>query len=68
MPIPQPAILQPIPQHAIYITCTLTPGADPRAALRALCNHVDGDKVLAGLGLSLVSALGKNIDGLRSSH
>lgn len=66
MPAPQPAILQPIPQQATYITHALMPGADPRAALRALCGHVDGDKVLAGIGLSLVSALGKNISGLRS--
>jgi putative iron-dependent peroxidase len=66
MPSPQPAILQPVPQQARYISYTLIPGADPRAALRALAAQVDGDKVVAGLGLSLVSALGKNIDGLRS--
>jgi len=62
---PQPAILQPVPQQARYVTYTLIPGADPRAALRALGKQVDGDKVLAGLGQSLVSALGKNIAGLR---
>jgi len=63
---PQAAILQAVPQQARYISYTLIPGADPRAALRALRDQVDGDKVLAGLGLSLVSALGKNIEGLRS--
>lgn len=62
----QPAILHPVPQQARYLTYTLIPGADPRAALRALAAQVDGDKVVAGLGLSLVSALGKNIPGLRS--
>lgn len=62
----QPAILLPVPQQARYLTYTLIPGADPRAALRALAAQVDGDKVVAGLGLSLVSALGKNIPGLRS--
>lgn len=62
----QPAILQSIPQQARYITYTLIPGADPRAALRALRDHADGDKTVAGLGLSLVSALGCNIEGLRA--
>lgn len=67
MPItPQPAILQAIPQQARYISYTLTPGANPRAALRALCAQVDGDRTVAGLGLSLVTALGKNIGELRS--
>lgn len=66
MSIPQPAILQAVPQQARYITYTLIPGADPRAALRALRDHIDGDKTVAGLGLSLVSALNKNIEGLRT--
>ncbi len=66
MPDCQPAILQPVPQQARYLTYTLIPGADPAASLRALCEVSDGDNVVAGLGLSLVSALGKNIDGLRS--
>lgn len=67
MPItPQPAILHPIPQQARYVTYTLTPGANPRAALRALCDQVDGDKAVAGLGLSLVTALGRSIDELRT--
>lgn len=62
----QPAILQPVPQQARYLTYTLIPGADPRAALRALCSQADGNRTVAGLGLSVVSALGKSIDGLRS--
>ncbi len=66
MSTPQPAILQAVPQKSRYLTYTLIPGADPRAALRALRDQVDGDRVLAGLGLSLVSALGKTIDGLRA--
>lgn len=66
MSIPQPAILLPVPPQARYVTYMLIPGADPRAALMALRDHVDGDKTVAGLGLSLVSALGKNIAGLRS--
>ena len=66
MPDCQPAILKPIPLHARYVTYTLTPGANPRAVLRTLCGQVDGDTTVAGLGLSLVSALGKNIDELRT--
>jgi putative iron-dependent peroxidase len=66
MSIPQPAILLPVPPQARYITYTLIPGADPRAALRALRDHIDGDKTVAGLGLSLVSALEKTIAGLRT--
>lgn len=62
----QPAILQSVPQQARYLTYTLIPGADPAASLRALCEVTDGDKTVAGLGLSLVSALGKSIQGLRS--
>lgn len=62
----QPAILKPVPQQARYLTYTLIPGSDPAASLRALCDCVDGDKIVAGLGLSLVSALKKNIEGLRT--
>ena len=62
----QPAILQPIPPLARYLGYTLLPGADPRAALRALKSAADGEHTLAGLGLSLVSALGRSIDGLRA--
>lgn len=66
MPDCQPAILQPVPQQARYLTYTLIPGADPAASLRAMSEVTDGDNIVAGLGLSLVSALGKTIDGLRS--
>ena len=62
----QPAILQSIPPLARYLGYTLLPGADPRAALRALKSAADGEQTLAGLGLSLVSALGCSIDELRA--
>ncbi|MBX3664930.1 MAG: Dyp-type peroxidase [Burkholderiales bacterium] len=62
----QPAILKPIPPLARYLVYTLIPGSSPPAALRALKNAVDGERTLAGLGLSLVTALGRNIDGLRA--
>lgn len=62
----QPAILLPVPRNARYLAYTLIPGADPRTALCALCDQADGNNIVAGLGLSLVSALGKNIEGLRT--
>jgi len=62
----QPAILQPIPSLARYVTYTLLPGADPSAELRVLKNASDGENTVAGLGLSLVSALGRVIDELRA--
>jgi putative iron-dependent peroxidase len=65
MSTPQAAILQPVPAQARYASYTLIPGVDPRPALRALRDAVDGESVVAGLGLSLTTALGRSIDGLR---
>jgi putative iron-dependent peroxidase len=65
MSTPQPGILQNIPPLARYATYTLIPGANPRKALAALCSQVDGDSTVAGLGLSLVSAMECGIDELR---
>ncbi len=62
----QPGILKPIPAVARYVTYTLQPGADARATLRKLCAQADGERTLAGLGLSLVTALGRHIDELRA--
>ena len=62
----QPGILAPISPHARYLSFTATQGADPRAALHALGGLADGDKVVVGLGLSLVQSLGRQIDGLRA--
>lgn len=66
MSTPQAAILKPIPAVARYVTYVLQPGANPRACLRRLCGQVDGEHTLAGLGLSLVTALGRDIDELRA--
>lgn len=62
----QPGILKPIPAVARYVTYTLRPGADARACLRLLRNHADGEQTVTGVGLSLVTALGCNIDELRA--
>ncbi len=66
MPDCQPAILQAIPPLARYLCYTLLPQTDPRAALRALKGAADGEHTLAGLGLSLVTALGRSIGELRT--
>jgi putative iron-dependent peroxidase len=43
----------------------LQPGKDPRAALRALCGIAEGRDTVAGIGESLVQALGASVEGLR---
>ncbi|MDG6774265.1 Dyp-type peroxidase [Thiomicrorhabdus sp. ZW0627] len=61
----QPAILKPIPHQACYLSFSLKPGADYRAALKNLAPQVDGSSIVLGIGLSLVNALGNQIEGLR---
>ena len=60
----QPGILAPIPRAARHLFFVLAPAADPRACLRALRELVDGEGTVAGLGQSLVLALGREIEGL----
>lgn len=62
----QPGILLPIPPVARYTSYTMVPGANPRKLLRALCSAADGETTVVGIGLSLVSALERGIDELRS--
>ena len=61
----QPGILAPLPPLAVYLSFDLAPGGDARAALARLAERVDGERVVAGVGLSTVQALGARIDGLR---
>lgn len=61
----QRGILDPIPQHATYLVFNLVDGADPRPALRQLAGLADGRQVVVGVGLSLVNALGRQVEGLR---
>lgn len=63
---PQAAILEPIPDHARHLFFDRVPGADPRAALRALAAACDGRKALLGIGAPVPEALGVAIAGLRS--
>lgn len=62
----QTGILQPIPAVARYLSYRLQPNTRPDANLRALAKAVDGLRTVAGLGLSLVSALDRHIEELRS--
>lgn len=61
----QPGILAPVPAQARYLTFVLaTADADPRPALAALSSLVDGEATVAGLGASLLRALGHELPGL----
>ncbi len=62
----QPGILAPVPKHARYLVFSLEPDADPRSALKALSDVMDSDKMVVGVGQSLVSALGSKITRLRT--
>jgi putative iron-dependent peroxidase len=66
MASPQAGILAPIPPLARYLTFSLRAGSDPRPVLPALCAEIDGDKIVLGIGPSLVLALDGRIAGLRS--
>lgn len=62
----QGGVLDAVPAQARYLAFASRPGADPRAALRALAPLADGRQLVVGLGASLVHALGREIPGLRS--
>jgi len=63
---PQPGILLPIPPFARYLTFSLKAGVNPREPLRELRDVADGERVVAGIGVSLALALGRSIEGLRT--
>lgn len=62
----QPGILAPIPPFARYLTFSQVPGTDPRPALAALADRVDGESIVVGVGLSLALYLESPIEGLRA--
>lgn len=61
----QTGILSDETPLARYLTFSLRPGSDPRAVLCTLCDEVDGEQAVLGIGEPLVGALGKCVDGLR---
>lgn len=60
----QPGITAHIPLHARYLNYRLKPGTDAIGVLKALATIADGDHVVVGLGMSLVTALRQTIPGL----
>jgi len=62
----QPGILLPVPERCRYLTFGLVPGADPTGALERLREYGVGEGMVVGVGKSVVSALGKTVDGLRA--
>jgi len=63
---PQTAILAPLPALGRYLSFSARPQGELRAALRALAELADGERLVVGLGESLVRALGRNVPGLHN--
>ena len=64
----QAGILQAVPAHGRYLFFSIpaqTSADALRAALQRLVDQVDGRRVVAGLGATLVQALGAEVPGLR---
>jgi putative iron-dependent peroxidase len=61
----QPGILAPVPRFARYLSFSQLPETDPREALAALAQIVDGGEIVVGVGSSLALSTGSVIDGLR---
>lgn len=62
----QAGILAPVPKHGRYLFFSLSGASvqDLRSSLQRLAELVDGNTVVAGLGVSCVQALGRQIPGL----
>ena len=62
----QPAILEPPPPLARYVTFDLHAGAEPAAVLRALAAAEHDPKTVVGVGTPLAEGVGRSIAGLRA--
>lgn len=62
----QPGILAGIPQFASYLFFHALPGAELAPALQRLAALTDGQRLVVGLGESLVLSLGHSIAGLHA--
>lgn len=61
----QPGVLAPVPPAARYLNFSLEPRTDPRKALGALAALADGENCVAGIGESVLRALGIAMPGMR---
>lgn len=61
----QPGILAPLPSAARFLFFSHKPDTDPRESLVLLALQVDGDRVVAALGQSLLQQCGTQVHGLR---
>ena len=61
----QAGILAPVPKLARHMMFSLLPGADVGTALAKLASAVDGDSAVVGIGHATVTALHKEIPGLK---
>jgi putative iron-dependent peroxidase len=58
--------MAPVPRLARYLTFSLKPDSDPGPVTASLRDIVDGLGIVLGIGQSLVLALGRNVEGLRT--
>lgn len=61
---PQPGILAEVPAQARQVSFQIAEAGDVARALRALRGQVDGERVVAGVGLAVCEVLGASIPGL----
>src|SRR3954468_19896990 len=67
MPVlPQPAILEPAPSRARFLSFAFHPAADLPALLRVLAEIEHDPKTVIGLGTPIVERLGRSVAGLRA--
>ena len=62
----QPGIVGDVPRLALYMTFSLSDPRAAKAALRSLCDVVDGDRTVVGIGEPLALALDSRIEGLKT--
>src|SRR3972149_753703 len=62
----QPGVLAPVPPAARYLNFSLKHRANLRKALGALAALADGESCVAGIGESVLRALGIAVPGMRS--
>lgn len=61
----QVGILESTPRVGRYLYFSLTPSSNPKEALTRLGSVVDGDKVVLGIGASVLKQLGCEIEAMR---